>query len=225
MDSIWVVIPAYNEGQVVGGVLQELIEQNKSFHIVVVDDGSKDETAEEAAKYPVHLLQHPVNLGQGAALATGFEYALGRNADIVVSFDADGQMRPADIEKLAEKIREGYDAALGSRFLDIKPEDMPPLRKFLLRIVVAFTRATGGLNVTDIHNGLRAFRADALRKIVITQNQMAHASEILTEIKRNKLKYCEVPVGIRYTDYSKKKGQSILNSINILYELLTRGKK
>jgi glycosyltransferase involved in cell wall biosynthesis len=225
MDSIWVVIPAYNEQQVIGGVLRELIEQNKSFNIVVVDDGSKDETAREAAKYPIHILQHPINLGQGAALATGFEYALGQNADIVVSFDADGQMRPADIEKLAGKIKEGYDVALGSRFLDIQPQDMPPLRKFLLRLVVAFTRATGGLNVTDIHNGFRAFKADALRKIVITQNQMAHASEIMSEIKRNKLKYCEASVGIRYTDYSKKKGQSILNSINILYELLTRGKK
>ena len=225
MDSIWVVIPAYNEQQVIGGVLRELIEQNKSFNIVVVDDGSKDDTAKEAAKYPIHILQHPINLGQGAALATGFEYALLKNADVVVTFDADGQMRPEDIEKLVGKIKEGFDVALGSRFLDIKPQDMPALRKFLLRLVVAFTRATGGLNVTDIHNGFRAFKADALRQIVITQNQMAHASEILSEIKRNKLKYCEVPVGIRYTDYSKKKGQSILNSINILYELLTRGKK
>jgi len=127
--------------------------------------------------------------------------------------------------KLVEKIKEGYDVALGSRFLEIKPQDMPGLRKFLLKFAVALTRMTGGLKVTDIHNGFRAFKAEALKKIVIRQNQMAHASEILSQIKNNKLKYCEVPVGIRYTDYSKKKGQSILNSINILYELLMRGKK
>jgi hypothetical protein len=90
---------------------------------------------------------------------------------------------------------------------------------------VAFTKMTTGLEITDVHNGLRAFKADALGKIVITQNQMAHASEILSEIARNNLKYCEVPVGIRYTEYSKAKGQSILNFFNILYELLTGGKK
>jgi glycosyltransferase involved in cell wall biosynthesis len=224
--SIWVVIPAYNEEPVIGNVLRELVEYKPSFNVVVVDDGSTDGTAAAAARLRrVHLLCHPINLGQGAALATGIEYALQQKADVVVTFDADGQMRPADIDKLVEKVKEGYDVALGSRFLNVQPEGMPPLKKFLLRLAVLFTRMTGGLKVTDIHNGLRAFRPDALRKIVIMQNQMAHASEILSEIARNRLKYCEVPVGIRYTDYSKAKGQSILNSINIMYELLTGGRK
>ena len=224
--SIWVVIPAYNEQQVLGGVLRELVEHNPSFNVVVVDDGSADGTAAEAARIrQVHLLRHPINLGQGAALATGFEYALGEGADVVVTFDADGQMNPSDIDKLVEKINAGYDVVLGSRFLNIQPQGMPALRKFLLKLAVVFTRTTGRLKVTDIHNGLRAFRSDALEKIVITQNQMAHASEILSEIARNKLRYCEVPVSIRYTDYSKAKGQSILNSINVMYELLTGAKK
>jgi glycosyltransferase involved in cell wall biosynthesis len=224
--SIWVVIPAYNEQPVLGNVLRELVEHNPSFNIVVVDDGSTDSTAEEAARQRrVHLLRHPINLGQGAALATGFEYALVNKADVVVTFDADGQMNPSDIDKLIEKIGEGYDVVLGSRFLNVQPEGMPALRKFLLKLAVIFTRATGRLEVTDIHNGLRAFRSDALKKIVITQSQMAHASEILSEIARNRLKYCEVPVSIRYTDYSKAKGQSILNSINVIYELLTGAKK
>jgi glycosyltransferase involved in cell wall biosynthesis len=225
-SSIWVVVPAYNEEKVIGGVLKELVDCNPAFNVVVVDDGSKDGTAAEAARLrQVHLLHHPVNLGQGAALATGFEYALGQGAGIVITFDADGQMNPSDINKMVAKIKEGFDVVLGSRFLNVQPVGMPALRKFLLRLAVIFTRVTGRLKVTDMHNGLRAFRADALRKIVITQNQMAHASEILSEISRNRLKYCEVPVGIRYTDYSKAKGQSIFNSINIMYELLTGAKK
>jgi polyprenyl-phospho-N-acetylgalactosaminyl synthase len=223
--SIWVVIPAYNEQKVIGNVLRELVDYNKALNVVVVDDGSSDGTAEQASRLPVHLLRHSVNLGQGAALATGIDYALQQKADVVVTFDADGQMKPADIDRLVEKIVEGFDVALGSRFLNVQPEGMPALKKILLRLAVIFTRATGRLKVTDIHNGLRAFRADAIRKIVITQNQMAHASEILSEISRNKLRYCEVPVSIRYTDYSKEKGQSMLNSINILYELLTGGRK
>ena len=223
--SIWVVIPAYNEQQVIGKVLRELVDYNRALNVVVVDDGSVDGTAEQVAKMPVHLLRHAVNLGQGAALATGIEYALQQKADAVVTFDADGQMRPADIDRLVEKIREGFDVVLGSRFLNVQPEGMPALKKYLLKLAVIFTRTTGRLKVTDIHNGLRAFRSEALRKIVITQNQMAHASEILSEIARDKLRYCEVPVSIRYTDYSKAKGQSILNSINILYELLTGGRK
>jgi len=224
-QSVWVVIPAYNESRVIARVVGELVQCKASYNVVVVDDGSTDGTNSAVRSLPVHILTHPENLGQGAAIATGIEYALQQKADIVVTFDADGQMRPEDIDKLLAKLSEGFDVALGSRFLDRRPEGMPLVRKFLLRLAVVFTRITSGLRITDVHNGFRAFRADAVRKIVITQNQMAHASEILSEIARNNLKYCEVPVGIRYTEYSKAKGQSIFNFFNILYELLTGGKK
>jgi len=223
--SIWIVIPAYNEGPIIKGVLEELINHNQSYNIVVVDDGSSDDTVAATEKMAVHLLRHSINLGQGAALATGIEYALKQNADIVVTFDADSQMRPEDIDKLVSKLNEGFDVALGSRFLGVKPEGIPLVKNILLKLAVVFTKLTTGLKITDAHNGFRAFRADALRKIVITQNRMAHSSEILSEIARNKLRYKEAGVKIRYTEYSKAKGQSILNSINILYELLTGGKK
>lgn len=225
-ESIWVVIPAYNEQAVLAAVLDELFACNRGFNVVVVDDGSTDATAEIAASAGVHLLRHPVNLGQGAALATGIEYALKAGAEIVVTFDADGQMKPADIEGIVNHLTAGgFDAVLGSRFLSARPENMPAVRKFLLRLAVIFTRVTTGLEITDVHNGFRAFRADAMAKINITQNQMAHASQILSEIARNKLKFCEFPVSIRYTDYSKAKGQSVFNSINIIWELFTGGKK
>ena len=225
-SSVWVVIPAYNEGKILKEVLGELLDYNRSYHIVVVDDGSVDDTAEAASSLPVHVLRHPINLGQGAALATGIEYALKEKAEVIVTFDADGQMCPQDIGTLVnEVLKDGVDVVLGSRFLTSPPEGMSRMRRIVLKLATALTNLTTGLKVTDTHNGIRAFRQTALRKFEITQNQMAHSSEILSEIARNKLVYHEVPVTIRYTRYSKAKGQSIFNSINILYELLTGGKK
>lgn len=225
-NSVWIVIPAYNEAEIIGQVLSELVEHNRSYKIVIVDDGSSDDTAKIAAGRPVHILRHPINLGQGAALATGIEYALNQNADIVVTFDADGQMLPQDIDKLVNEVsKEGVDVALGTRFLSSSPIGMSKVKKLGLKLATILTKVTTGLMVTDTHNGIRAFKADALRKITITQNQMAHASEIISEIAHNKLSWREVPVTIRYTKYSKAKGQSILNSINILFELFTGGEK
>jgi glycosyltransferase involved in cell wall biosynthesis len=224
--SIWVIIPAYNEGQVLADVVGELLDYNHSYHLLVIDDGSTDNTPQIVRNLPVHLLVHPMNLGQGAALATGIKYALQQKADIIVTFDADGQMQPADIGSLVDVvINEGLDIALGSRFLTIPPEKIPPIKKMVLKLAIVLTKLTSGLKITDTHNGIRAFKADALRKFTLTQNRMAHASEILSAIARNKLTYREVPVTIRYTEYSKGKGQSISNAINILFELFSRGAK
>ncbi|MHC4640889.1 MAG: glycosyltransferase family 2 protein [Planctomycetota bacterium] len=224
--SIWIVIPAYNEAKILGNVLGELLDCNPSYQIVVVDDGSHDNTAAIAGSFDVHVLTHPVNLGQGAALVTGIEYSLREKADIIVTFDADGQMNPQDIDVLVnEVLKGGVDIALGSRFLTAAPENMSGLKRIILKLATQSTKLSTRLKVTDTHNGIRAFKAGALRKIVITQNRMAHASEILSEVARNKLVYREVPVTIRYTQYSKVKGQPILNAINILFELFTKGHK
>jgi glycosyltransferase involved in cell wall biosynthesis len=225
-QTVWVVIPAYNEAGVLKEVLGELRDYNRLYNIVVVDDGSSDETVSVASGFDVHILRHPVNLGEGAAIATGIEYALLEKADVVVTFDADGQMSAEDIGAVVnEVLEEGVDVALGSRFLTARPKGMPRMKKIGLKLATMLTRISTGLKITDTHNGLKAFKAEALRKIVITQNRMAHASEILSEIARNRLVYREVPVTIRYTEYSKTKGQSIFNTINILYELFTGGGK
>ncbi len=225
-SSVWIIIPAYNEGQVLAEVIGELLDYNRSYQLVIVDDGSTDDTPKIAKNLGVHLLVHPINLGQGAALATGIEYSLGQKADIIVTFDADGQMQSADIgSRGGVVISEEVDVARGSRFLTTPSEKIPPIKKNVLKLATILTKFTTGLKITDTHNGFRAFRAEALRKFTITQNRMAHASEILSAIARNKLTYREVPVTIRYTEYSKSKGQSVSNALNILFELFSRGTK
>jgi polyprenyl-phospho-N-acetylgalactosaminyl synthase len=218
--SVWVVIPAYNEAGSIGQVLDQFLDKN--YSVLVIDDGSQDDTAEIILQYPVVLLKHILNLGQGAALQTGFNYILkSTSAKYVITFDSDGQHNSGDILALLEPLQSGkYDVVLGSRFL--KPgsvQGMPFLKLITLKLGLFYTRITSGLKLTDTHNGLRAFSVASLKKINITQNRMAHASEIILQIAQNKLRYCEVPVTIDYTSYSKKKGQSILNSINILWDL------
>ncbi|GLK94465.1 glycosyltransferase family 2 protein [Achromobacter insolitus] len=216
-SSTWVVIAAYNEGQVIRGVVTGL--RAEWPNVVVVDDGSADSTALEAEAAGAFVIRHPINLGQGAALATGLQYCIEIGAQYIVNFDADGQHHVEDIQVLVDRASQpDVDIVIGSRFLG-ETRAMPGRRKLLLKAAVLFTRITTGLKVTDAHNGLRCFTLEAAKKIKINQNRMAHASEILEEVARHKLRVAEVPVTITYTEYSLAKGQRLSNSINILLEL------
>ncbi len=216
--KVFAVIPAYNEGAAIVEVLQEC--RRHVDRVVVVDDASSDDTARLALLPGVDVLRHPVNLGQGAALQTGITHALSRGATHIVTLDADGQHDPAQIGRMLEAMDGGgAEVALGSRFKG-ETIGMPSVRRLVLRLAVLFTRATTGLQVTDCHNGFRVFTASAARRLRITQNRMAHASEVLEEVARKRMTYVEVPVTIRYTEYSMAKGQSSLNSLNILLDLV-----
>jgi glycosyltransferase involved in cell wall biosynthesis len=218
--GLWVICAAYNEAATIGRVVAEI--RQAGYRAVVVDDGSTDSTRQIAAAAGATVVIHPVNLGQGAALQTGIDYALSRNADILVTFDADGQHRVSDIPRLADAlIRERVDFALGSRFLGECP-NLPTLRRWVLYAATAVTRLTTGLRLTDSHNGLRALSRRGAAAIRLRQNRMAHASEILTEIARSGLRYVEVPVTIEYTAYSLAKGQRISDSVMILRDLVAQ---
>ncbi len=220
LSGAWVVIAAYNEGRAIGRVLAELAAL--PYRVVVVDDGSTDATAEVAARAGAEVLRHPINLGQGAALQTGIEYALLRGASHVVTFDADGQHRTADIAALLAALStDDADFALGSRFRGAAV-DLPPLRRLMLRAATLFTRATSGLDVTDAHNGLRAMTRRGAARIRLRQNRMAHASEILHQIAASGLRYVEVPVTIQYSRYSLAKGQRASEFVVILLDLFAR---
>jgi len=218
ISKIIAIVPAYNEEKIILSVLKEL--KKEVNEIVVIDDGSKDMTAELAEKEGVFVLKHLINLGQGASLKTGLEFALQKGADIIITFDADGQHKASEIKKIVKPIIEGEcEVVLGSRFLENK-SDIPQLRKFILKIATIFSKLSLGLEITDTHNGFRAFSRKAASLIDIKQAGMAHASEILQEIKKNNLSFKEVPVTIEYTSYSKGKGQSSLNALKILWDLL-----
>lgn len=216
--KVFIIVPAYNEAKIIGHVITEM--RRLYDGIVVVDDASNDATAHEARGAGADVLRHFINRGQGAALKTGIVYALANDADIIVTFDADGQHRIEDIEKLIKPVAEGTaDVVLGSRFLG-DAFGMSATRRIILRGGVLFTRLFSHIHVTDTHNGLRAFSRDAALKIRITQDRMAHASEILDEIVRHRLRYVEVPVMVHYTEYSRRKGQSGLAMFKIAFKFL-----
>jgi glycosyltransferase involved in cell wall biosynthesis len=218
--NLWVICAAYNEATTIGRVVAEL--RGAGHRVVVVDDGSRDGTRHIAAAAGAEVVVHPVNLGQGAALQTGIDYALSRDADILVTFDADGQHRAADIPVLVESLRrERADFALGSRFLG-QTYNLPTLRRWVLYAATIFTRLTTGLRLTDSHNGLRALTRSGAAAIRLRQNRMAHASEILVAIAQSGLRYVEVPVTIEYTAYSLAKGQRIGDSVTILLDLFAQ---
>lgn len=220
-DDVWLVIPLYNEATVIRSVIEGL--SSKFANIVCVDDGSTDGSADVAECAGARVIRHPINLGQGAALQTGIEFALSR-ADMryLVTFDADGQHRPEDAVAMVRLAREEDRAVVfGSRFLDDRTKP-GALKRVVLKTAVWVTNKTTGLTLTDAHNGLRVIRRDAAGHVALAQDRMAHATEIVMQLGDSGLPWAEYPVELLYTDYSKAKGQSILNSVNILVDLVVR---
>jgi glycosyltransferase involved in cell wall biosynthesis len=217
---VFVVVPAYNEAAAVGGVIRDL--RTEFPDVVVVDDGSRDGTSPEAGRAGAVVLRHVINRGQGAALQTGIEYSLRRGADVIVTFDADGQHRIEDVHRLVDALRStGSDVAIGSRFLELR-SNVPLRRRFVLRVAALFMRLTSGVALTDAHNGLRALTRRAASKIHLTIDGMAHASEIIDQIYTNRLTYTEVPIVVHYTEYSMRKGQSSLAAFRIAFDYLMK---
>lgn len=206
-QNIWIVIPAYNEATVIASVISD-IQKSGYRNILVVDDGSSDDTVSCATKAGAEVLSHIMNRGQGAALKTGIDYlSTTYQPDIIVTFDGDGQHHTSDIAILTQPIIDNVaDIVLGSRF--IHPEKaIPFLRKIILKAGIIFTNFISHVHLTDTHNGLRAMNKKAYRSITIVHRGMEHASNIIDEIIPNHLRYQEVPVRVIYTDYSLEKGQ------------------
>ena len=212
--KIYIVIAAYNEEKNIANILRSLV--NLDYNIVVVDDGSKDRTVDIVKNYPVTLLKHIINRGQGASLVTGTEYAYQKGADIVVHFDADGQHLISEISKIIKPIMDNeVDIVLGSKFL--QKNKIPFFKKyFIIKPAIVFNNLFTGIKLTDVHNGFRGLSRKALSLIKIKQDGMAHASEIIAEIKKHKLKYKEVPVTVIYNEF----GQGLFSGFRILKDLI-----
>ncbi|HYH28903.1 MAG TPA: glycosyltransferase family 2 protein [Pseudonocardia sp.] len=219
--DVWVVVPVFNEQSVLEAVIGEILATFPN--VVCVDDGSSDGSASAVAATGAHLVRHPVNLGQGAALQTGLTYARARaGAQYFVTFDADGQHRLEDAVRMLELARSGAaDVVLGSRFLE-HADTVPWLKRAVLRIAAAADPAARRLKLTDAHNGLRVLTRPVVDHLNIRMNRMAHASEIVSYLANSPWRVVEVPVSILYTEYSKAKGQSLVNGVNILFDLSIR---
>ena len=220
-EDVAILVPVFNEARVVGDVVRQLRER---FDLVIcVDDGSTDGSAGAAEAGGATVLRHATNLGQGAALQTAIDHALTLpQIGYVVTFDADGQHQIGDVLAMLDLARaEDLAIVFGSRFLDERTE-AGFLKRLVLKTAVWVTNQSTGMRLTDAHNGLRVIRRDAAAGVHLTQNRMAHASEIVLQLGRTKLPWREYPVHLLYTDYSKAKGQSLLNAVNILFELTFR---
>jgi len=215
------VVPVYNEAEVIGSVVSGVLAVCPT--VVCVNDGSTDASAAEIVKAGGYLVDHPINMGQGAALQTGIEFARALpHIQRFVTFDADGQHLVEDAVRMLELLTtEELDIVLGSRFLG-EAVGASGAKKVLLKAAVKFSNVTSGIRLTDAHNGLRAFNRHVAETMEITASDMTHASEIIELIAANDYRYREVPVTIHYTDYSTSKGQASVNAINIAVDTLLR---
>lgn len=219
LDNVFIAIPLFNEEQVVTEVISAL--QKVFSNIVVVDDGSTDRSNKLLCDLGVTVISHAVNLGQGAAIKTAFEYiSTIEDAFAVVTFDADGQHSVRDAEKLASEIiccKE--DVIFGSRFSG-KVADVPMVKRLILKFATYITNFITGMHLTDTHNGLKALKVSAVRKLNIDISGYAFESQLIMQVSKHKLHYKEMPTHVYYTEYSIKKGQSIRNSLIIVEDII-----
>ncbi len=218
MRNVIILVPCYNEGKIIYETLSNLLREK--YTVVVIDDGSFDNTAIEIAKTSAIILRHSTNLGQGAALETGLEYVRRniKNYDYVCTFDADGQHSVSDIKVLINAIQQTeFNVILGNRFGNQKYEG-GLLKGFLLKLSAKISKFSIGLQITDRHNGLRVLDKKAVNLINLKVPGYGHADELLRNLVKYGLTYGEAPVSIRYTNYSKSKGQPLYNLITILFD-------
>ncbi|MGH3551942.1 MAG: glycosyltransferase family 2 protein [Mycobacterium sp.] len=219
--NVWIVVPAFNEAGVIGDVIADL--RSVFEHVVCVDDGSGDGTGEIALRAGAHLMRHPVNLGQGAAIQTGIEYARRQpDAQVFATFDGDGQHRVKDVVAMIDRLAaDDVDVVIGTRFGP--GVGRPPLLKHVVLRTAAWLSPRGRrLGLTDTNNGLRAFNKTVADGLDITMSGMSHATEFIMLVAENRWRVAEEPVEVLYTEYSKSKGQPLLNGVNIIFDGLLR---
>jgi polyprenyl-phospho-N-acetylgalactosaminyl synthase len=223
-QDVWIVVPAFNEASVIGDVVADI--RSVFDHVVVVDDGSKDNTGDIALAAGAHVVPHPVNLGQGAAIQTGVEYARSQpGAQVFATFDADGQHRLKDVVRMIDRLStDEVDLVVGTRFAEPTASKPPLLKRIILRAAALVSPSSRQLGLTDAHNGLRVFNKRVADRLNITMSGMSHASEFITLAVENGWRVAEEPVEILYTEYSKSKGQPLLNGVNIVFDGLLRGR-
>ncbi|OBG95527.1 glycosyl transferase [Mycobacterium sp. E3251] len=223
-SGAWIVIPAFNEATVIGDVVADV--RSIFDNVVCVDDGSTDGTGEIARRAGAHLVRHPINLGQGAAIQTGVEYARKQpGAQVFATFDGDGQHRVKDLAAMVDRLcAEDVDVVIGTRFAAPGGTRPPFVKRLVLQTAARLSRRGRRLGLTDTNNGLRVFNKKVADGLDITMSGMSHANEFIMLIAENHWRVVEQPVEVLYTDYSKSKGQPLLNGVNIIFDGFLRGR-
>lgn len=211
--KIALVIPAYEEEDRIQDTLQSLKET--TLPTIVVDDGSSDNTYKKATKLATHTLSHQINLGKGAAMKTGAEFAFNNGFDAIIYFDADGQHSPADINKLVRKLQEGYDMVLGTRAYSV---GVPFVRYIGNKFASLLVSILFGIYVSDLICGFRAINKKAFKKIYWESAGYGVETEMVIRTAGTKLKWCEVPVETIYLD--NVKGVTLLDAFGILFQVI-----
>lgn len=218
--NTYVVVPAYNEERTIGNVLDSLLEYFRPEEVIVVNDGSRDRTEEIARSKGVRVVRHIINRGLGGALGTGIKYALLKGAEIIVTFDADGQHLTSDALRVMAPVAEGRaDFAVGSRLKgDIS--EMPFVKRFGNFVLDSITALFATRYVSDSQSGLRCFNRECASKVRITCDRYAVSSEIIIEVSKARCRIVEVPIKAIYTEYAMRKGTNVLEGIKIALNLL-----
>jgi polyprenyl-phospho-N-acetylgalactosaminyl synthase len=221
--NVWIVVPAFNEAGMIGEVIADL--RSVFSNVVCVDDGSGDDTGEVALRAGAHVVRHPVNLGQGAAIQTGVEYARRQpGAQVFATFDADGQHRVKDLVTMIDRLGTGdVDVVIGTRF-GPGVSRPPLLKRVVLQTATRLSPRGRKLGLTDTNNGLRVFNKTVADGLDITMSGMSHATEFIMLIAENRWRVAEEPVEVLYTEYSQSKGQPLLNGVNIIFDGFLRGR-
>lgn len=220
VNQTFIIIPVYNESKTLIRVIKNL--KKKFKNIVCVDDGSNDNIYRKIEKEKIFYLRHEINLGQGAAIQTGIDFAKKMGGSYFVTFDGDGQHKVKDAYNMTRLIiKNNFDIILGSR-MEKKNNSIPLSRKIILKIGIIITRFFSKLKITDVHNGLRVFNLKFANKLKIVENRMSHPSDFLENITKNNFEYSEYPTDVIYSKYSIAKGQKNINSINIFFDMIVR---
>jgi glycosyltransferase involved in cell wall biosynthesis len=220
IKNIYIIVPAYNEELVIKSTIQGLEEHFEN--IIVVNDGSTDNTAQEISNLNITLINHSINLGVGAAIQTAFKFILDNCEDAtgIITFDADGQHDVKDACEISKMLLSGdEDIIFGSRFLGYQ-DNIPVFKRMVLKIIAKITSLMTSVNLSDAHNGLKGFKVSAISKINLEINSYAYESELIMQVQKNNLLYREISTNISYSDYSKKKGQKLSNGLIIIEDLL-----
>jgi glycosyltransferase involved in cell wall biosynthesis len=218
-DNIYILVPAFNEAKIIRIILIALLERFPN--VVVINDGSTDNIMEATKDLDITLLNHEINLGVGAAVQTGFDYVQRIPLSYAaITFDADGQHSVEDAISIAKAIQLCEEEIIfGSRFIE-HDKNIPFIKRNVLRFVTLFTKIATGIKLTDAHNGLKAYKVSAIRKLKLRFSGYSYESELITEVAKKKISYKELSTNVKYTEYSLKKGQKLTNGLLIIEDLL-----